>query len=396
MKTGNLCSCLLITLLMICPPLGAETDGFLIHSPSVRANGMGQAGVSLVDNYSVFSNPAGAAVVNNDAWGRFSIYPSRSSDQDGTLSSWSASARLFDRREFLGTRINLGFSFLRTDRTHTPIYITRRPDTQQSAGSIIGDYEDSESTSLIIGFGVSGPVEISSGVSIKSVSLPDYAYVSDASGTAHDVGFLIRMPIDIARAGEIREQKRYMLLLPSIGLSWSNYGLPVSDPKTRRVGASCAVQMIDPGSYGGWRILSAIPSFEWEKLPVTDMSRKKLGIELSFFEAVSLRGGTIVEEGPNPFCGTDVSDFVLDRDPFEGAEEYSLDVQTWGLSVSSRGLSRLIGKLAGTEPDAGGNMFRFLRNRFDITFSVAHSPGEYRSSWGSADNSTICGLTFSY
>ena len=345
---------------------------FLLISPSVRVNGMGQAGVALADEPGGYYNPGAAALSSpgNRIQSQFYLRSMpwvRALANDISYSYFAAQAsasRIFDGFSRKGsTTLGAAFYGYRT-----------KQDLGQRAWAAAAN-----NTKLDLGqqawveaannFGVSLALRsmVDLGIGATSKRISSTLAVSQGSATAYDFGLMVVVPV--ARAlkrltGRELIWNRYLRPQLDIGLgaAWQNRGgaaitysgQSTSDPlpAVRRHGWSGSLAMDwsnDSLSLAVGRVTFSKETYrpQIKGVEVTDIAEdEKSGIEISILETFSFRRG--------------------EYDDFDG----SIHLETSGRTVNSDGLFKLLAHLLRTAPASPGqNALRFLSEHLSIAWS---------------------------
>ena len=358
---------------------------FLRISPSVRVNGMGQAGVALPDEPAGYYNPGSAALSSpahtlqsrfylsdmrwlvETTYSYFATQVAAERVLDGL--SWKSPTRL--RAAFYGYRTKIDFGEL--------------PRINE-----IGTFTATEASNNIgVSLALRSVVEVGIGATTKWIS--SKIDVVEGSAKAYDFGLMALVPmVGVFERLTGRELTLNQHLRPQLdigfGVAWQNRGgetITYTDPLsayplpvTKRHGWS--------GSFGmDWRSGSfslalgrvtfsqeifrrTYYPYEGDPYVPSPAEHDKSGVEVSIMETVSIRRGT--SDG-------------LDGD---------IDLKTSGWTVKSDGLFKIIAhfldsKSSRSERDA----LQFLARRLSISWSRF----EYDPSWPTQGHSFI-GLSF--
>ena len=330
------------------PKIGTYSSQFLLESPSIRSNGMGQVGVSLVDEYSAYSNPGslGLYYLKDE----ISITPWTGSNDIGfgiTYKHLSFSIPIISKQLSNGSSIGLS-GVLSSNKKISPEYIDtdyNRLPTERIFQYEIFDYN------ISLGFGYTGPIEIGAGFSLKKLGDKDYNSSYEWSYIAYDFGLISRIPL--GNYFKLSSSDKYKsIVLPSIGFSYSDidskiYLDDVSYPylKTFRTGFAVTLGIARLSSYGGWELVTFLPAVEVEK---TENIKHitKYGIELGIVEAIYIRKGKRDKE--------------------------DLSTSSWGFTLNSGGIFKLFNAISSNDSNKQSKTLDFLANRLTFQYSEAH------------------------
>ncbi len=376
--------CLLVLIVLLLPSVLSAgyarvlRPSFLMLSPSVSINGMGEAGVALTGSGSPFYNPACVGFVVENRRARFSGLPKRvdlvpSSATGPQMGYFAVVAKL---PVFKDDPMRMGIAFYRAN-----ILVTGLQETTQEYPDGTGRFFDATVTThnVSLGTSYSGLIDIGLGVTGRIVD--QQVFEVSASGTLFDFGLLFRKRLESFR----------WTVAPSVGLSWSNYGSNIkydgagfqeelgerparvaaneyAPPKTRRIGLAVDIGYLDrPQKYRDWCLFTAKPAFEIEKPLNGGDSRYKLGLELGAAEALYVRVGAA-----------------------RSGDDY--DQRSWGITLNSRGIARLIGRSLGRDDAIGVSVFE---SRLQIEFNYAKYDEDY-TSYGWLCGSEFYGISVSF
>jgi hypothetical protein len=332
--------------------VGTAGATFLELSPSVRANGMGEAGVALVDNYSYYFNPASLGLLHNGYHPRLTLFPKKARPTKEGMTgfqyfSFSTHIVRVNLAEELPVSLNMAYYLTRLKTGPIPITTYDHPE----GTGLFFDAID-KAHNITLGAGASYLLDFAAGVNFKVIH-DDYDEES-ATGTAVDFGFLLRIPSN--QPTYLFYHKNPDLRLnfsATIGVSWCNIGgelemasasYPIPEFKRWGISAPLGMELKSNGDYR--ELFLVTPALEILRYP--DWSPVvRYGMEISVMEAVAGRIGMI-----------------------EGWNE--INDKTWGFGLKSRGIFRLIANLFTSEssqPD--GSIMRFFRRQLDIEFDFA-------------------------
>ncbi len=347
--------------------VGTTQGEFLLISPSIRSNGMGQVGAALVDEYSFYYNPGslGLYYLKDE----FSITPwSGTNDMGGkfTYDHQSFSIPLLLKQYSKGKSIGIS-GVLSSNKYRNPKMEETDYNRVPTGRTIRFENFD---YNISLGFGYSGLVEIGTGFSVKKfgekVNINDYS----TSYLAYDFGGIIRIPL--GKYFQLSSSEKYnLILLPSIGFSYSNIDSKIKldgdsypFPKTYRTGFAVTCGVNRSASFGHWEIGTLVPAIEIEKTKgIKHIS--KYGVELGIVEAFYLRLGS--------------------------KEVENISVSTWGFTINSGGIFKTILALKSTDPDKLNKTINFLANRLTFQYSMANYNHD-----SSYDNDPFRGFSIKY
>ena len=330
--------------------VGTYGGQFLLESPSVRSNGMGQLGVALVDEYSFYFNPGslGLSYLEN----HITLTP-----YSGTSykSFWykikknypSLMLPIFKHKYKTGNSIglNFAFSYSRISSEHDEIDYFRQPS--ETFKLILKSYNAS------IGFGFKGPIEVGAGVNIK------YFEEYYISGVAVDLGFILRAPL--GKLIKMDDKNYCIIITPSIGYSHSNMGPFFRTGgfyddlnSANRYGVALTLGLDYKMNFGNWNIATATSSIEDENRQ-NKFDYSKIGVEIDVLEAFAIR---------------------------TGKPERESDYSTWGFTVNSRGIMKSILFLTGGESSKSNFFINFFTNKLTLKYLQSHN------------NSTLDGIIY--
>ncbi|MFH2049385.1 MAG: hypothetical protein ABIJ12_08055 [bacterium] len=323
--------------------VGTTRGEFLLISPSIRSNGMGQIGTALVDEYSFCYNPGSLGLFHlND---EISITPYNYTKDIGygiklKQPSLAIPVYLFHINDDAKIGINCAFSYSKFDFPEQ-----QEITYQQNPEEIILDVKD-ELYDFSIGIGYSGSIQFAVGGSYRH--LKETINTVSSTGSGFDVGLIVRKPLgDKIRLFE--KDKYRTIFLPSLGFSYSFLGMGVRDYEVqwaRRIGFAITSGIEKKNNFGYWQLISITPSIESEKLEET-RSFVKYGTEIGLLDAFYFRFGKYDQD--NSFVTT-----------------------TWGFTLSSNGIFKLILSIKSTEPNKISKTMNFLANKLTFQYSMAH------------------------
>ena len=343
----------------------------LLISPSVRVNGMGQAGVALLDEPAGYYNP-GAVALSSPAHtlqSRFylSEMPWLPALFDETTYSYfaaqAAAERVLDGLFWKGpTRLRAAFYGYRTK-----IGLEEQIRTDER-GDQLGTFTSAEASNNIgISLALRSVVEIGIGATTKWIS-SDLAPVGmrgagKGSARAYDFGLITVVPVvGVWERLTGREFKPFQPKLNvGFGITWQNRGGEISYldasftdplPANRRHGWSGSLGMdwnSDSFNLAIGRVTFSTETYRPQVDGVHVTSRAeddKSGFEVSILETVSIRRGTY--------------------DDFDG----EIHLETSGWTVKSDGLFKFFAhQLDSTPSNSEGGALQFLARHLSISWS---------------------------
>lgn len=313
-------------------------------SPSVRADGMGGAGMTLLDDESVDINPGILGLLHADSRCNVSISPV------GAGTFW------YDQSTFNYLALSLGLlkGEFRPDRSyrlniayHMIRYKWEMLVTTYAGFDTVG--ETSTVHNLTLGGGITGSVEVSLGLNAKYFD----EKVDDGSGDGYglDMGCLVRIP-DLRITDKNGESSSHVYLSPSAALAWKGLlgrvdlpagSYPLKDFYLFGVSLEMGLRKETPD--GERTPIRLLPAYKAVYDSRTDRGRN-FGLEIQTMDALGIRGGW--------------------------GRDYFPDYDTWGFSLMSRGIVRTIVDLSHADSGrSAGSFIGFLRDRLQVTFSFA-------------------------
>ena len=343
---------------------------FLLISPSVRVNGMGQAGVALWDEPAGYYNPGAAALASPAHTLQSRFYPSEmpwlpALADDMSYNYFAAQAATSLGRE--PTRLRAAFYGYRTK-----LDLGEQIRTDER-GSVIDTFTFAESSNNIgVSLALRSVVDIGVGATTKWIS-------SDLAGTgldigeawrtarAYDFGLMAVVPVvGVLERLTGRELTLHQHLRPKldvgVGVAWQNRGGETiayingnqTDPlpANRRHGWSGSLGMdwnSDSLNLAIGRVTFSKEAYRPQIDGVHITSRAeddKSGIEVSILETVSMRRGTY--------------------DDFDG----EVHLKTSGWTVKSDGLFKFFAhQLDSTPSSFAGDALQFLARHLSLSYS---------------------------
>ncbi|MFH1701188.1 MAG: hypothetical protein ABIE07_11435 [Candidatus Zixiibacteriota bacterium] len=304
--------------------VGTAGTGFLAFSPSPRANGMGEAGVAIVDLNSPYFNPALIAPPAKPYRFSTSFWPVKNNFVSNVIKFGSCNALFSFPVGIFGLNENhrVSIGYFRTSIEAGPI-----PYTTYEYPDGTGEYFMAHDFmhNLVFAHGLRTFLDISAGISLKLIG---ESYDAESWSThAIDYGLLFGRQVNIKSLNNSLFNGSSLYIYPAFGWSNSNIGpdldaLGQNVPLCRisRFGFSTKVGLAIEYADETIDIISITAAYENENQNRDidyDNRRKKYGIELGLFETGCVRFGEITQD-------------------WDG------DVDTYGYSVKLHRLFRLI------------------------------------------------------
>lgn len=298
----------------------------LLFSPTISSNGMGEVGVSLVDDKTFYFNPGVLGLLAMENKISFSGYPGvkKILDLDFYSSSISFPLKKWNKKN---NKFTFGVGF----------YYSKLSNLVEESSM---DYPDGsgrffevsfKNYNLVLAGGYSGRYDLGFGLNFKLIK--EDIFDVNTSGYAFDFGVIARKQYYKSYNSS---QEYQWLFVPAFGISYSNLGpemgfsgigfdqtvnnrpfSPSSSkfelPSVWRYGISCKIGVVRDENNEKLNIITLTPSIEREDLKYSD-GFSKLGLELNLINILYVRTGKI-----NLFP----------------------DANTWGLSISSRGFFKM-------------------------------------------------------
>lgn len=350
---------------------------FLLISPSVRVNGMGRAGVALLDEPAGYYNPGVAALSSPEHTLQSRFY----------LSEMPWLPMLFDdisysyfAAQVAAERVLDGLSWKGPTRLRAALYGYRtkldlgeqiRTDER---GDVIGTSTSAEASNNIgVSLALRSVVDIGVGATTKWISsnlgqgMGLERGRAKGAAQAYDFGFMAVVPmVGILERLTGRELTLYQRLRPQLdvgfGVTWQNRGggtisyidLIQADPlpANRRHGWSGSLGMdwnSDSFNLAIGRVTFSNETYrpQVDGVHVTSLAEDdKSGFEVSILETVSIRRGTY--------------------DDFDGR----VHLKTSGWTVKSDGFFKFFAHQLGNNPsNSGGSALQFLAKHLSISWS---------------------------
>lgn len=308
--------------------VGTSGARFLGLSPSVRANGMGTAGVALTGHDGVYFNPALLGLFTIEHRGALAFYPQEPSGAFlpplETPFYYQSVVLSLPPQWRPWPKMTLGIGFFRTGFQTEIQY--ERTWSNGSLGDTSRVFQFKEwAWHGLMSLAYNGPVKVAVGLTYKRI----HQDFGQGENKAHAFDYGLAASIPLGRYFESEWLGGRAVLTPTVGISWANDGPDVelysnsyALPSVRRLGAAVELGVDRPEQIGHWRLISVTVAGEVEKyLSDFTESRFKAGVELGMAEAMYIRFG------------------LIDRDGSLSSQK------TVGLGISSRGLFRLASEL---------------------------------------------------
>ncbi len=331
----------------------------VLYDPgSVRALGMGDLGIALIDHRSYTTNPASLALYAEAAERKLTIGPYASTDYPSPLFAKTviAATASFGRDRILGpTPLALGAGYVHS-RRNLGVCNVNSPE-----GEPVGRIEPwCSSHDLILSVAYDGPVRVAIGATLKLMRqgfelFGDSAAVVTGPDTwGLNLGLLISYPVEIVGATEEVPVNSGFSAYPTFGMTIENLGagddgdLSGWGHRPDRVTRLALAVTLLQENYGFDEFAIVLAAgYQKQTWPdISDIKREygHIGAELTLVETLSLRYGWVRAEGKA-----------------EGQNSR-------GVGVSSRGLSRLFG---GSKYERSGDAPRSLISALALEFSYA-------------------------
>ena len=351
-------------------PEGKAAVLFLLISPSVRVNGMGQAGVALPDEPAGYYNPGAAALSSPSHTVQSRLYPSRMPWLPALADDMTYGYRAV---QVAGGRAVPGLSWKGPTRIEGAFYGYRtKVDLGQQLrtnerGEVVDTFTSADASSSIgVSLALRSLVEVGVGATSKWISSDLGPTVGSARARAHDFGLLVVAPVaGVLKHFTGRELAMGSHLRPRLdigyGIAWHNRGSRIAYsgvagddplPANRRHGWSGRLAM-------GWhsdafqitigRVTLATETYrpQIEGVRATSLADDdKSGIEVSILETISFRRG--------------------EHDDFDG----DLHFRTSGRTIRSDGLFRyLTHHLESAPPGTSREALLFVARHLSVSWS---------------------------
>lgn len=359
--------------------VGTAGTSFLEGSLSLRANGMGEAGVALFDPHSMYFNPAGLGLYATQQ--RISITPPLwSTTLPVDFRKQLALAIVgFDARQFgLGLPLSCGLGWYRVkfespEMVETDYY--RAP-----TGRLFQWIEKSDN--FVFALAYNGSVRIALGGTYKLIEQGAEGRFNDKAH-AFDYGATLQLPLDSLFNMRLNETIS-AIVRPVFGVAWRNEGLDVDSGdnsyplhSSRRWGYAIELGVKWKIPFWDWRLISITSAIDDEKTHLDDWLAHR-GVEMGLVEAVSFRIGE---------CdGRDDDSTTWVYNP--GGD---FDRTTWGFTISSPGLVKVLAALTSGTSTPPSRTLQFLMDRIAVEYTEARY--NYKSLF---PDRKYRGLTISY
>lgn len=355
----------------------AEATQVQLLSPSVRVNGMGQAGVALPDEPAGYYNPGSAALSSPTHTLQTRFYLSgmplfEDITEDVTYSYFAAQAateQAFDRLSWKGpTKLGAAFYGYRTKLDGGQVAIPNETST-----AIDTFFNAEVANNIGVSLALRSVVDLGIGATVRWIS----AEILEFKGSAktYDLGLMAVVPMvgvveHLAGQGFTLRRHLQPKLDVGLGVMWQNYGKANITYLDQSQGREPKIDPLPATKRHGWSGSLGIDwrsdSFSLALGRVTfsqEISRRiyyldekdayvpspsehdKSGVEVSIMETVSIRRGSIDLEG------------------------YT-SLQTSGWTVKSDGLFKIIAHfLDSKSPSSERDVLRFLARHLSISWS---------------------------
>ncbi|MCE2450164.1 MAG: hypothetical protein J4F35_17860 [Candidatus Latescibacteria bacterium] len=367
---------------------------FLLISPSVRVNGMGQAGVALLDEPAGYYNPGAAALASpaHTLQSRFYLsgmpwLPALADDISyNYFAAQAAAERVFDG--FLGldkpTKLRVAFYGYRTK-----LDLGEQLRTNER-GEVIGTFNDADASNNIgVSLALRSVVELGIGATSKQIS----SNLGGRKGSAEAYDFGLMAIVPVVGVWERLTGREFILiqhLRPKLdvglGVTWQNRGdktIRYTDilfadplPANRRHGWSGSLGMdwnSDSFNLAIGRVTFSKETYrpQVDGAHVTSLAEDdKSGFEVSIMETVAVRRGTY--------------------DDFDG----EVHLKTSGWTVKSDGLFKFFAhQLDSTPSNSEDGALQFLARHLSISWS-RFEYGDRSSSLFRGVGHSFIGLSF--
>ncbi|MFH2035967.1 MAG: hypothetical protein ABIJ45_06155 [Candidatus Zixiibacteriota bacterium] len=337
--------------------VGNSTGNTLSLSPSVSSLGMGEVGVSLANEKSMYLNPGCLGLYFKENNLSLSGYPGN--NEIFYINFFNASLSLPVKKyvpEESSLIYGIGFYY-----SNAYYFVEEtNPYFPDGTGNF---YKISyKNYNLVLSGAYCDNFEIGSGLTIKYVDENNFSV--SASAVAFDWGVVARVPI----VSKFNSGGLSLITIPAVGFSLSNFGdsydinnsgyetdpedgdLQGDIPTTTRYGFSTEIGLQKNYDNGYKRkLLNLILSHDWEKSDALTEDARKIGWELSLGEMVSLRAGKIY---------------------------YDIDTETLGFSLSTKGIFRLFKSSYSVAKGNRRSFISFMQDKLEIKYSYAKNSYE--------------------
>ncbi len=308
------------------------TPIYFFQSIAVRAEGMGQAGVALLDDASFYFNPGALGLYAFEEC--ISISPFIQNPEPGYLDNINLlTGHLGIRAERLLGLSNFAFGVG---------YFRHRLESEQFA--IASTYQ-----SWCSGVGYRGVLYAGVGFAVRKYT-DDIESHESRSAWKYDIGVLLQKPLGSPLASA--SGKRYQpILTPSFGVSYTNFDTDLNTQDIFHIGLSLLIGVNYWEPDHQWQVIQITPAYEYDKQDYYSL-RHKLGLEVGLAVALYVRAGYVDAQ----------------------------DANTWGFTISSRGIAKTFYIAAKNGQSNPGTLERFLAYHFNIRYSEAHNDMYVKSS----------------
>lgn len=358
-------------------PESRAAANFLLFSPSIRSNGMGETGVALTDVLGGYYNPATPALIAKNHFfgtanylGAMKTVPGLASDIDNTYNTfqigWNSNHWAHFRS---GTKPSNRFTYsiaFNYYKNKTNLGVQFRTDAQ---GNVIGSVASfGKSSNYVLSGGIHYLVDFGMGVAFKNIT-ESLSSISNseqpATASAKDYGIQARIPI--FEIYERLKQKRLLIsnrwrpqLDISLGMAWHNRGDEIvfidanqSDPLPayRKAGWAGSLGLTWENDRMAWEVFKFTGTIETYTPQVGGVEEPGTaddlkGFEMSFLEILDIRRGKYDDE--------------------DGRRHFT----TTGLTLKSDGLFRLI-----QTRKQQNRWFGFVANHLSISWTKFSKKG---------------------
>lgn len=317
--------------------VGTTGPSFLELSPSVKANGMGGTGVSLVHEESFYFNPGSLGLFALENKISISGFPKKNDllglDHYNSFISFPLQ-RYTEGSSSLVFAIGGYYSKLRYYMMETTY------SYPEGTGRIFEISLKNYNPTFAVAY--TGKVHIGLGVTYRYVDDDIFEY--SLNGHSYDIGLIVRYPYLL----DLTEGDKKYYLIPSFGISKSNLWGSVESGdggyyfrELTRIGVSLEYGLSTKQENYQRKVFTITPVLEFYKLLGADF-QSQYGAEISLFEFVNLRIGRSNELSSN-------------------------EVNSKGFSINSRGLFYLL--LSQNRTD--NNFFHLLTNKLSLEYSYS-------------------------
>lgn len=337
---------LILSVLLICmssvksqAKVGTTGVQFLELSPSVKANGMGQTGMTIVSNNSYYFNPAILGLLVARKQISVSSYPTWSKPSPITkFYNFSVSLpMLFKKVGNVG--YYFGVAYYRTKlKSGTFVETTYGGGTYDGTGRTFS-WKD-RSDNIVLSFARTGKVDYAFGITGKyTKETTNDGYSTD--GFAYDIGSIVRYKIKKESSTD-----NYRYIIPAVGFSVKNcctsnvnaattFGSSVTAGKTKIFSDDKTANLY-----------KLAPAFDFEKQR-NDIWVYRLGVDLSVYEIINLRIGRITDNISSP------------------------SEMTYGLTLSTFNLGKFTMLVSGSDQSNLSSIEKFFYEKMNIEYNYA-------------------------